>query len=330
MGASDENLPVILRLLADKQENIRGYNFVNQLSNCVYSGIISGQVKLWDSREKEVQIMGTSLKEIERTSNILFTASTHIFIYEQWNKRNQEIITTTHGFSFSAKNAINEVNFGYVDFNDVAALLARQFIQSDANGNSNLTLGYTLLTKQFEYQLLQAGKHVFSNDAESKNALKEMLVNRGFNQVLFPPLPQQKKITYVVERAVSLMPLALQADSILQWVQNYLATDSLLCKTTDCAVTKIEVTEIWTLLYQLQMQIEKVIIHTNTGTIVLTETQAKNIKVPPISLTGLINQKDFLYTITSVNTQNIERKNAFLYQRALLNLQWQNINSIIE
>lgn len=325
-----DNVPVILRLVNENQQASRGYNFVSQLNTCVYNALLTGQVKLWDSPEKEIQIIAASLKEIERSSNTRFVDCTHLYIYEMWSKNDVEILTTTHGVSFNAKTKTNEVTFGYIDFNEVAALLANQYLNCNANGNSNLTLGYALLTKQFEFQLLQVGNKTYSQETESRHSLKLMLSNQGFNTTLFPALPNQKTITYLIERPASNLPLALQADSLINAMQHDLSVQKILGIHANTEIKKVAVVEKWMLLKQLQTQIQQVTIFTSNDTIVLENAWLDQITINNKSLKEVLQRKDFLYIITKVNEQPIERSKAFLYQRALLNFRWEGIIQQIE
>ncbi len=133
--ANAQQLPVLLMLQRAEQVDTSGCNFVEQVTALVYEEIIANRVKLWDSQKKEIQITGTTLKEIEKHSSVSFVNQETIFMYEYWENNKKEIVTQTLGFSFIHRgNTAEEVAFGYVDYNDLKELFLKTRINSNASG----------------------------------------------------------------------------------------------------------------------------------------------------------------------------------------------------
>src|SRR5687767_11258832 len=94
-----DDIPVLLLLKRTEQVDTSGCNFVEQVTQLVYKEIIENRIRLWDSPQKEIQITGSTLKEIEKNSSVSFLNQETIFMYEIWENNRKEIVTNTLGFS---------------------------------------------------------------------------------------------------------------------------------------------------------------------------------------------------------------------------------------
>ena len=83
------------------QKPSHGCNFVEQVSSVVYKAILERKVKLWDSPQKEIQIMPAALMEIEKNAALTFNELETVFIYEVWEQSRKEITTKTVGIAFT-------------------------------------------------------------------------------------------------------------------------------------------------------------------------------------------------------------------------------------
>ena len=73
-------VPVLLRVPKADQHDTLGCNFVTEVTALVYKEIIAGSIKLWDSPNKEIQITGSTLMELEKSSDTKFTDQEIFFI----------------------------------------------------------------------------------------------------------------------------------------------------------------------------------------------------------------------------------------------------------
>ena len=141
-------IPVILRVAAAEQADSIGCNFVRELCRISYDAILSGNVKLWNSSNKEFHIIAQSLKEIDASANTSFLNQEVIFIYEMWTHSNKELKSATSGFLFSNRNSKGEdVEYGYVEYTDLQEFLMRERVITNANGNFNSNLASFLNAK---------------------------------------------------------------------------------------------------------------------------------------------------------------------------------------
>ena len=135
---AEAQFPVLLRATSSEQNDSTGCNFVKEVVRVVYETVISGKAKMWDSPDKEIQIMPASLQQIEKSSETSFLEQDIIFIYEFWTNTNRDLKSTTKGFLFSNKSKTGEeVAYGYVDFAELQEPFMRSRITVNANGNFN-------------------------------------------------------------------------------------------------------------------------------------------------------------------------------------------------
>ena len=172
--------PVLIRVVRAEQHDTLGCNIVSEITSLVYKQVINGKVKLWDSREKEIQITGTTLVEIERSSKTSFTDQEIIYIYEYWTGSGKSLKSETSGFSFSSKSKTGEeVSFGYVDFRDIQDLIFGTTVKSNANGNFNTTLAFYLNGKNYYYHIIQYGGTVIENITKSEQIKSDLTGGTG-------------------------------------------------------------------------------------------------------------------------------------------------------
>src|SRR6187551_1964678 len=89
--AAGEVKPVMLFLSAKDQPDTLGYNLVTELPAMLYEALVDGRIPLWDSPEKQIQILPKSLKAIEESNDLSFAASTRLFILEKWTVERKKL-----------------------------------------------------------------------------------------------------------------------------------------------------------------------------------------------------------------------------------------------
>lgn len=345
--AASEAVPVLLRVAVAKQQDNRGYNFVQQFNELVYNEIKNGNAKLWDSPEKDILITGTSLKEIERSSATTFTQQPYIFIYESWTKTKSEIQSNTIGFTFLNKNNLGEdVSYGYVEFKDLSAALLRNTIIVNADGNYNLNFAFVLNAKQFEYNIVQFAGTPVRSDFESEKLKKDFVGSLGFNSLLFPNPTPQKLVYYVIEHPVQTETIETRnAENLLNYFQSYLRNRkdkylewggdklSAVVIADSLSVTKIEVTELWTIQNgRIITRPQQVVVYVNDyalKSLASSDLMLPNFRYNGKDLFSTFDEKNFFYIITQINSQKVERINTFKFQKALKDFQWENMNEQI-
>ena len=342
-------IPVILRVTAAEQADSIGCNFVQELCRITYDAILSGNVKLWNSSNKEFHIIAQSLKEIDASANTSFLNQEVIFIYEMWSNSNKELKSTTSGFLFSNRNTKGEdVEYGYVEYTDLQEFLMRERVVTNANGNFNSNLASFLNSKNYNYQFLQFAGKVINNITDSKKIRDEYIGNLRFNISAFSlnEVPQ-KLVVWTLDKSTEAPSEKVNhGNELLTAINEYLknnqevffnlGADKLpnFTQKTKWKVTKIEVNELW-------KRVGGDILYDPLGLIIyindtpLSEIPYKDllkleIKVNNLLLINYIRLKDFNYVIRKINQQEITRSQSYLYQKALIQSPWNKLTYFVE
>jgi|CXWJ01.1.fsa_nt_gi hypothetical protein len=349
VNAVADEVPVLLRAKKTEQADSMGCNFVEQTTKLVYDLIISGKIKLWDSPQKEIQITGTSLKEIEKTTATEFVTQDIIVIYEMWEVSKRRLNSRTLGFMFLNKDNRNaDVSYGYVDYADIRDFFANTRVEANANGSYGRSMLWYLTRKNFNYTVIQfAGKLI-----ESKQEMNETLAaykgNLQFGDAFINDDDGVKMITYIID-VKSAMDSLMQANSksIVKAFENYfeenteefynLGGDRIPNVTKPnfkIKVTGIEVTESWKQMGE-QIIYEPVSINISVSDSALTPIRKSEL----INMDIVVNEKKFIlvllekqynYIITQINSQKIARKEAYLYNKALGTYKWNQLMEYVK
>lgn len=343
-AAADE-VPVLIRVKSSEQADSLGCNFVQQVTALVYNLILDNKIKLWDSQQKEIQITGPSLKEIEKTSGTEFLKQDIIFIYEMWISSKRELSSKTIGFTFLDKDSRGqEVAYGYVDFNDVRSFFMNTNVETNADGYFNQTFMYFLSRKNFNFNVVQIYGKVLSNVTESQEALATFKGKLEFGGDIDAE-DEIKSVTYVIDRKSTIdSAKSANAKAMFETIENYLLEnkeefynlggdrlENYVKGNFKIYVTAIEVHEFW-------KKINDQIIYEPRGVTIFVNDSALN-TIPLMDLVRLelnvgekrfvimLIEKQFNLIISRINYQKIPRKEAFLYYKALQTFNW---NQVIE
>ncbi len=345
--AAKDNISVMLRVVSEKQDLSRGYNFVEQLTKVVYDEVMAGHTHLWDSPSKEIKITAAALKDIEQSAATSFISLNYLFIYEKWTKAETEIQTTTLGFSFIGKNAAGDIAFGYLDYADISQALLAHRLMVNADGNCAASISYSLQTKQFDFSIVQFNGEAIPGETESEKIKKDYISGMNFNSVLFPQQLQAKCITYILEKPLDLEDVSAQLTScIINAVQGYLAERPVsfsdwggdeikgLKYPEELNVTQIAVTENWNKYAgKITTTLKNVIIYVNgqpLNALTADDLKETDINCHSKNIVELLKEKNMLYYISRVNDQQIERINTFNFLKALHETDWNQLNYYVE
>lgn len=339
-SSAKESTPVLLMLSAQQQSQHYGYNYVQQFSHLMYTQLMAGKLKVWDSHDKKNRLSVDSIVAIQDASETFFSDLSSIFIYENWTKTKSEIQTTTLGFSFIAKNVSGEnVSYGYIDYADVKAVLSASILTVNANGNYNQSFNIVLMIKAFDYSIIQFGNEVNQDRKASEKIKKEYVAEFPFNDTAFPVRPQRKLVQYVIEQTTEGRSSQVKftnafitaVDSYFVFNKNRFFSKEVqlrdTVKITD--ITQLEVTELWELKSGVISQVQQLIITVNNQPLrplSVGELMDMDFSFEQKDLLQVLNQKKFKYTITKINSQGIDYTRSSRYQKALLNMHWTDLN----
>lgn len=345
---SSAQIPVILRVSAADQHDTLGCNFVRELTRISYDAIVNGKARMWNSPQKEIQITKESLKEIERTSGTLFTEQEVIYIYEYWTNLNKDLKSTTTGFLFSNKTKLGEdIEYGYVEMADLQEYFMRERVITNANGNFNANLAGYLHSKNFNYHFLQFAGKVIDNVNDSKKIREEYIGALRFNQNAFSrnEVPQ-KMIKWTLETGTDLSKeKTVNGNSFLQAIEKFLRSNEEVffnlggdqiqthVQKGKWKVNKVEVQELWKKVNgELMYDPTEITIYINDKP--LTPVPYKDmfrmeVKVNELHWLDVIRVKNFNYLIRAINQQEIARSDAFSFQKALLETEWNKLTVFV-
>ena len=340
-----DDLPVLLMLRKSEQTDSTGCNFVEQLTALVYREITENRVKLWDSPQKDIQITGSTLKEIEKNSGVTFTGLETVFIYETWENTRKEIITRTLGFSFVHRSSTEEeVAFGYVDAKDMTELLLKTKINTNASGIYSATYTNYLLSKNYVYNIVQfAGKSVKST-GESEEIKNAFIKGLPFNQSLIGYYPPDKYVTYIIDTfSESTDDKSKNSKALVKAIENFFINNQEVffnmggdmitshLQKNKLKVTKIEINEIWHKINgEVTSEPKSMTIFVNDSALNEWSTRAMadlEITIEEKTIPEFLKEKNFSFIITKINSQVIKRKDSYLYYKGLMAADW---NRVIE
>ncbi len=340
-----DNIPVLLMLRKSEQTDSTGCNFVEQLTGLVYKEITENRVKLWDSPQKEIQITGSTLKEIEKNSGVLFSELETVFIYETWENTRKEISSQTLGFSFVHRSSTEEeVAFGYVDYNDMKEIFLKSRINTNASGIYSSTYTTYILSKNYVYNIVQfAGKSV-KTTGESEDIKKTFVKNIPFNQSLIGYYPPDKFVTYIIDTFSEATDTKTKnSKALIKAIEDFFTNNQEVffnmggdmiashLQKNKLKVTRVEVNEIWHKVDgEVTSEPKSMTIFVNDSALNEWSTHAMadlEIIVNEKSIPEFLKSKDFSFIITKINSQVIKRKDSYLYYKGLISADW---NRVIE
>jgi len=337
-------IPVILRVSAADQSDTLGCNFVRELTRITYDAIVTGKAKVWSSPAKEIQITSESLQEIERTSGTLFTEQEVVYIYEYWTNLNKELKSTTTGFLFSNKTKLGEdIEYGYVEMADLQEYFMRERVIANANANFNANLAGFLYSKSFNYHFLQFAGKVIDNVNDSKKIRDEYIGLLRFNQNAFSrnEVPQ-KMVKWSLESGTDLSKeKTANGNAFLQAIEKFLRANEEVffnlggdqiqnhVQKGKWKVNRVEVHELWKKINgEIMFDPTEITIYINDKP--LTPVAYKDmfkmdVKVNDLHWLDVMRVKNFNYVIRAINQQDITRSDAFSYQKALWEAEWNKL-----
>jgi hypothetical protein len=343
--------PVLLRVVSNEQHDTLGCNTVAEIAALAYKQVISGKAKLWDSPEKEIQITGSTLKEIEKASGTSFLTQPVIYIYEYWSGSGKSLKSMTSGFTFSNKGKLGEeVSYGYLDYRDIQDAIFSLPVTSNANGNLNSTLAYYLTGKNYAYHIVQYGSNVVDNVTASEKIKMELTGGLGHfpnTASALDEIPQKIVMWSMDVNNNSDSQKYLNARRFNKAVEDFLKENieiffnlggdkiaTHVSEKTKLNVTRLEVKEVWKKIEgQLLYDPISVVIYVNDSALnpVLYRDMIKmDIKVGLKSWVDFIREKEFPFYIQKINNQVIKRAEAFMYQKALGNAEWNKITEYVK
>jgi len=348
--AAGDVKPVMLFLSAKDQPDTLGYNLVTELPAMLYEALIDGRIPLWDSPEKQIQILPKSLKAIEESNDLSFAASPRLFILEKWTIEKKMLRCEPTGFYFSDRSAKgDEIAYGFVDYSDAELSLTSTAINTNANGSCFETFKYILLNHLYFYNVVQFGSKKITSFEESQRIKRQYAAS--LSEGLHPP-PDTKKIVYAVEKPgaeeVSLSAGAATYE-LLKMIEDFLNSNKEVYlnfggdKISDfrtvngpqsIVVRSLEAEEIWTRNDTgIDAQLIALTVNLENGTLAPFTPEdlwKLDIRTGEKSLNNLLKQKEFYFRILIINAEAISKEESPKYLKALQKFSWNQVKEYVK
>ena len=345
--ADAQGVPTILLARSSEQQDTTGCNLVREVTKTLYREIMAGKLRIWDSQNKELSFSASTLQSLEKSAGIAFQEQENMFIYERWTQSKREVTTSTAGLYFAHKSERGtETVFGYVDYSDVVELFSKTKMASNASGNYSATLETVLKSKNFNYRLIQLGNQSIKTPSEGQDLLYAFVGNRVFNESTLGYYPPDKYITYLLDTyADGTDAQSLNGKRLLQLLGEYFIRNQEIyynmggdritshLNRNKFRVTKIEVNEIWRKVgSEILYEPKSILIYVNDSA--LNEINARNLadfefRYGETDLFGFLRTREFNTIITKINSETIERKDAFIFLKALMTEEWNKLNQYV-
>ncbi len=350
VGASNtyaDGIPVVLVAKSSEQVDTTGCDIVKEITRIIYQELSENRLRIWDSQQKEIAFSIATIQSLEKSAGIRFMDQETMYIYERWTQMKREVNTSTIGFYFAHKDKKgNETVFGYVEYVDLQPVFAKTKIQSNASGNYSTTFETLLKSKNFNYQILQLGNKVMKTANEAQENRLSFIGNRIFNESTLGYYPPDKSITYFIDHITGGEDGAsLNGVRITKLLEEYFIRNMEVyynmggdritshLNRNKIKVTKVVVNEIWRKVgSEILYEPRNVTVFVNDSA--LNEINGRNIgefefRYGEYDLFGFIRTREFNYVITKINSEEVELKDSYLFQKGLLTVEWNRLNQYV-
>ena len=331
--------PVLLHLDKNKQADSIGYNLASEIPKLLYGRILSGDIALWGSPDKKVQISTEAFLDMEKTAKTPFVESQNFFIHEVWRIYKRNFSFGVLGFSFAGETRSGrKINYGYVDATDVIALMRDRNIPCNANGSGYLSFWDALHSMTFNFNLVQYGKDDFRKDPLRSFALKDQAITSKKTKRKLYQIRLDKEIEYRIlppkinsneNNTVLYTSLERFINDNKHIILNAGGSEHFShIATKPWKIDNIIVTEKWSKFNNLPFQeLLKIQLFIEGKPIVLRKRDLDEMDVK-INLQGTeeyLSGKAFDFVIQRINSQEISAKDSEKFYGALLAKQWNKL-----
>jgi hypothetical protein len=331
--------PVLIHLNKEKQDDTIGFNLVEHLPAIIHKRIMSGEVVLWGSPLKKIEISVSRLQQLEEESGTKFLENDDIFINEYWKLFRKKFEFHVAGFTFFNRSESGQrVSYGFIDADDIKSVLSTVIIPCNVNGNTNLCYWDAILSKRYYFDLVKFGKVDLIKNPEQSFLLKSQAFNcdKIKNNALI--LADKKEVSYTVLKSGGYSKN--ENFKIFEGLENFLmanrqeifylappGTFSHLNHKLVFTVDKIEISEMWTRNENGEIGTEMSSMTLTVNGVKLKTIEEKDLEAFDFLIQFKpfkehIKNKSYEYIITQVNSQEIMGYQAEEVQSALHSDPW--------
>jgi hypothetical protein len=330
------------------QSDTLGYNIVNDISSVIYSNIINGTTRLWDSQKKELQILPASLQKIEKSSGVKFAGCAHLFIYETWTMEKKLSSSELLGFYFSTQDKSGQsIPLGYVDAKELTDTALGSYVKQNPNGNEPLTISQVLRCKLYYFNIVQYdGKKITETSQALDLKVKKLKPLMKFIEC--PPMKEIKQVKYSISKNDSMYNSsgAKKTVAMLDVMEDFFMSNKEtlyalageyapeIKKKRTIDVTSVIVNETWTRENgMITAEPQSVTFYVNKKPLKelsLKEFLDLGIIIDFKSAYDILKEKEFSFRIMNINGNEIAPEKANSYYSALKKYKWNALTEYVK
>lgn len=339
------NIPVLLYVSADNQPDTMGFNLAVQLPEVVYALILQERLILWDSPKKTIQITADALQAIEKNTESSFMKSKSIFFNELWTTSKKRSSFQIVGFSFMNTGSKGKVSYGFIDFKELAPLIANELVKTNQNGAAQVSLLEALFSRRYIYTILQFGNQNLKDNFAASIQIMDNMNAPHKKQLNTFSLPETKEIVYSILRNPA------QKDGggelIFSWFEELFKQNkellyelggdkyfNFISYNSELAVTRIEIEEIWKKrgdeIVFLPKSITVYVNNKKLSPISIHMTNRLNLNIGLKNLEDIFMEKAFLFELVRINRTYITQEESPLYISALREFSWTQLSRYVK
>jgi hypothetical protein len=337
-------VPVLIHLAKNEQEDTNGFNLVEYLPGLFYKAINDGTLTLWDSPKKQIAISPEALRNIESSNKISFSKVENLFLNELWTSSRRKTDFVIVGFSFLSESPGGKVSIGFIDAQDALSILSTNYIPTNVNGPAFLSYIDALYSRRYNFNLLQFGSRDFTVKPELSFAIKrDAFYSKKKVNGLYR-FPSTKLVTYVMEKNPGTVddPGTDCINSIEKFINENkeilfeIGGDRYFDykkQSSDITITRIEVTEVWEkkagMIYYKPYQIRIFANNKPLETLSFEDVAKWDLLINFKTLEDVLIEKAFGFTIYKCNKDLIAHIEAAAYLKALKEYKWTQVSNYV-
>ena len=329
------------------QHDSFGYNIVSSFLSYVYDAIINEKIVLWDSPQKQSRINADNLINIDHSNQVDFRDALYFYIFETWSSSRQESSFSITGFSFSnISRKGHEVNYGFIDYNEIVELLKINKVKTNPNAFYLSTFYHVFMNKSYNYDLIFFDDRPIINRNSRKPEkdfakgvkIKNKAFGAGTSNLNYIEVIPSKLITYRLKA----FNYDLKSEIIIDALEKYFDKNRSLWKIfgsdqlntsfkeAKLIITSVEITKLVSIqkdqtVFKL-VRIQPFALEKPFLPIDLLALDSLDIRTADMrNIMHAINKIDFEYEIIEINENPVNPKFTREYMNALLQRNYRNI-----
>jgi hypothetical protein len=338
------DVPVLLQIPFDNQSDTFGFNLVHQLPEICYSLILQGKVSLWDSPKKQINISADGLKALEKGSATSFLKTKFLFLNELWTTDAKKSSYYIVGFSFMNVSKSGNVDYGFIDFEDIKPHLVKEKIKSNANGSYGVNVLEAIYSRRYFFRLLQFGSSNFKDKEEESQTIINVMFHPSKKQLNVYQLPERKWISYAIQRTSN--DHVVNGASIYRFFEQIMSSNRDILFdyggdryfthrfNSELVVSRIEVEEVW---IKNRGQIVYYPVHV---IVYVNNKKLDPIKISDLTTLGfwfhlkgmedILKEKEFDFELSKINHTYIAGEESIFYKTALFQTAWSQLSRFVK